>query len=48
MQNIQSSQEKLDKLTQHLPQLEIAEKKLEEAIKKVNIIGEKWQHEKYS
>lgn len=44
IENIQSIQEKSDKLTQQLSKLGIAEKKLEEAIKKVNSIGEKWQH----
>lgn len=43
MNEIDANQEKLDKLAKHLPELEIAEKKLQEAIEFVNAIGEKWE-----
>ena len=43
METNQVNQEKLSKLIQNLPQLEIAEKQLEKAIEHVKSIGEKWQ-----
>ncbi|GFE67868.1 hypothetical protein [Chroococcus sp. FPU101] len=47
METNQVNQEKLSKLIQNLPQLEIAEKQLEKAIIQVKSIGEKWQVKNY-
>jgi hypothetical protein len=43
VKQIDWNQKKLDKLAEHLEELEIAEQKLQEAMEFINAIGEKWE-----